>query len=851
MIFEHGELPDGLLKAHRSGRLVLFIGSGASAGSPTDLPDFACLAKQVIAELEADRELTPADYPEFVLSDIAADGFGVHAAVHRIIGAADQPNPTHHAIAELAQSSPPARIVTTNYDRLLTECGLADIPEYSAPDLPGDEAFEGIVYLHGSVADEPQHLVVTRADFARAYMALNSPTLAFLHRLFTSSPVLFIGYSANDVLMNYLLQGARGRTELYALRSGTDGPRQDELGIYRIPYGDHQNLPSLLQDWSKFAGATWQEHRERVGRIVTRPQATAGMSLHEESYLAHVVAEPSLVDQFIRQAQGGSWCRWIASLPTQDFFDPEPPPESTTARLQFWFSQQVSSDDFTADDVARLCDKGGGTLPNWVWYSMFNPARFLRRQNPDAASRCLVALADVAPPAYREPCARTIRTFLGRTTQLSDDLFVELAATWCEMISGLVGFRDGSDQVSDFWSQRPRIAAELMTVVNARLHRVNRLTSIYGGTDVSLMRAKVDGQRGGDLVHRGHLLVDAARDLMDILLRTAPTIAAGYLEVWAKSRWPILNRLALHGWTQRRDLSPADKLNWLTARHHLVDDHRLSHEMSLLISSLESALSASNTAPLRARLVRAQTGRSAKVRFERHLLVTDKDGMILYPTWRAAGGFNDPHQSRLYEHRRPYHPVTTAVADVCHELSGPGTDEPWAGLRSYVASCSEPERIALVQAAGDGVLDMAPGQRSDQWRRWMRCHWQQRLASDPVVLTDDEAAAFADWAGLVHGDDFVEAAQLVMRRRTDLHEHSVLPRLLLDAIAADAGHISVIDEHPQQVVQLLAHVLEHSEPDVVRSFEFAVPELHEALSERTEPSELAPLDEQMARLGVS
>lgn len=170
MLFENGELPDGLLEAHRSGRLVLFVGAGASAGPPTCLPDFACLAKRVIAELEANRELAAADHPEFVLGELAADGLGVHAAVHRIIGEASQPNPTHGAIAELAQSSPPVPIVTTNYDRLLSASLGSGIPEYTAPDLPGDEALEGIVYLHGSVDVEPTRLIVTRSDSAAATM---------------------------------------------------------------------------------------------------------------------------------------------------------------------------------------------------------------------------------------------------------------------------------------------------------------------------------------------------------------------------------------------------------------------------------------------------------------------------------------------------------------------------------------------------------------------------------------------------------------------------------------------------------------------------------------------------------
>lgn len=226
------------------------------------------------------------------------------------------------------------------------------------------------------------------------------------------------------------------------------------------------------------------------------------------------------------------------------------------------------------------------------------------------------------------------------------------------MNSGLVGFRDRRDRISGFWSQRPRLAAELMTVV------------------------------------------DAARDLIGILLHTETAIAAGYLEAWAKSQWPMLNRLAIHGWTVRDDVSADDKLKWLTAHAHFADDHRLSHETARISSSLESAVPASRIAPLRTRLAHAQAGRSANVHLRPHLLITDRDAEPSEPTWRAGADFNNPHQSRIYENRLPDYPVTTAVAEVCHQLSGPGTDRPWARLRSYVASCSRPAAPGPVEAHG-------------------------------------------------------------------------------------------------------------------------------------------------------
>ena len=161
---------------------------------------------------------------------------------------------------------------------------------------------------------------------------------------------------------------------------------------------------------------------------------------------------------------------------------------------------------------------------------------------------------------------------------------MELAAILFEMGTCLVGFRNSAHHViSDFWSDRPHRAAELMSIVDARLRRVDRITSIYGGTDLLLIRAAAAAQRGTGPVQRGHWLVEAAEGLMGILVETEPQTAAGYLSTWAESQSPVLNLLAIHGWRLRSDESPESKLGWLEAHDRFVDDPRFADETGLLI----------------------------------------------------------------------------------------------------------------------------------------------------------------------------------------------------------------------------------------------------------------------------
>ena len=78
---------------------------------------------------------------------------------------------------------------------------------YEAPALPLGRDFTGIVYLHGSIDRAPSRLVVTDRDFGHAYLT-DAWAARFLQEMFRKYTVFFIGYSHNDVVMNYLARGS-------------------------------------------------------------------------------------------------------------------------------------------------------------------------------------------------------------------------------------------------------------------------------------------------------------------------------------------------------------------------------------------------------------------------------------------------------------------------------------------------------------------------------------------------------------------------------------------------------------------------------------------------------------------
>ena len=602
VILEFAQLPERLVSAHAEGRLVLFVGAGASADSPSDLPLFGELATRVADVAGAPPGDVEHDAPEVLLEAIAGSGIEVHAIVHRIISESTEPNATHEAVAAIAVAGQVIRLVTTNYDRHLSACLPKEASIYEAPNLPTEVDFAGVVHLHGSVGQTADRLVITTTDFARSYIKQPSRTLVFLQQLFASQAVLFIGYSIRDTLMQYVLRAKNPGAELYTLTDKPEDPLWETLGVTAVGYTSREHLPAVLTEWAQLAGASFEEHDRRVARILSREDIDGGLCPQDESYLSRIVSDPELVRIFTERARGPVWLRWAASRPDSKLFSPGAELGPVDEALLFWFVWHHNDDDQSTAETIRLIIEHGGRLHEVAWANMVMAPNPRGGAGWEAANRLLLVLADAIPPGLG---FRALRWLEACESPRDDDLFVELVdrlsaprlvspeAVWVSM--GLRGPFEATGQDpsvdvygrgphKDFWSRRRDLAADLLSVVDGHLRRVHRIEAISGNPDPYDSRSAIErhpqnrGARGVDF------LVDAARDLWEILLADLPETAVGYLQAWAASPWAVLNRLAIHGWGHRTDTSADEKLAWLLTQDGWTRDNRLHHETMQLIA---------------------------------------------------------------------------------------------------------------------------------------------------------------------------------------------------------------------------------------------------------------------------
>jgi hypothetical protein len=258
-----------------------------------------------------------------------------------------RPNRLHEAIIDLANAGPPVRIVTTNYDvhlsSVLTALGI-QVEESMGPALPMGDDFSGLVYLHGSLRQEHRLVVVTDADFGRAYLT-DAWAARFLERMFATYTVLVVGYSHNDVVLRYLARALGPGASRYVLTADPGAPDWRQLGIHPVGYkvvdGRHTALVEAIEGWGSLASMGLVDHRQRLAQLVSAPPSQVP---EEASYLESVVGDEVLVRLFAELARGKEWLEWAATRPEfWRLFDsalaPRQPRAKTARFCVFWLTE--------------------------------------------------------------------------------------------------------------------------------------------------------------------------------------------------------------------------------------------------------------------------------------------------------------------------------------------------------------------------------------------------------------------------------------------------------------------------------------------------------------------------------
>jgi hypothetical protein len=633
MRFGEVDIPQELIDARRNGDLAVFAGAGVSVAPPSNLPGFDDLVKLVAQDTPGvdPKERKEKRFDRF-LGELhrGGEGVNVHEIVHREIDDPDaEPTPLHYELLGLFDEASQVRIVTTNFDRHFTTAARdyfdGEVPHYYAPALPPGDDFSGIAYLHGSVEQTPEELVLTDEDFSQAYIT-KGWARRFLQRLFSDCNVLFVGYSHGEAVIEYLARGISATDDKgrFALDKGWEDPCDDPteweyFGIRPIEYprneegGDHANLPKALKVWNRYARETARERADRIETIVD--QAPSELSKHQSDILEDRLQTSQGAHHFTDAASTSSWLFWAHSegflaglfesgsleTPEEIFAQwigskliPEHPdaarsligPNANRLNPEFW--KRIVRGLWDNNETEALSPE---ELIKWSQLLLISPPANLHDLS--------LLLSDGLRMPEDRKAALLLFEFLTEPIAAFEKAFTHPDSGEDQTEPSAqhkVKLRDETAQLPRAWEQvlkphLPGIAIETESIARANLQKLYRLyesvdrTHPNGETPVSIHRSAIESHPQDEHSSRQegeYVLIDAARDSIECLLDNQPDRASRVIQNWSEAGIPLLERLAVHAMAENSHVDSENKIQWLLDRGWIYTP-RLKHEVFRLL----------------------------------------------------------------------------------------------------------------------------------------------------------------------------------------------------------------------------------------------------------------------------
>jgi len=621
-------LPDALVDALEADRLVAFVGAGLSMGDPSNLPNFEQLTALIAAGTGLERE--KAEPLDRFLGRIDRQTVNVHQRACELLDVPDSlPTETHRATLRLFREPGLVRIVTTNLDQHFERSwpdvfAGSPIERYSAPALPLGRDLRGIVHVHGSIT-EPSRSVLADSDFGRAYVTEAWAT-RFLSEVFREFTVLFLGYSHEDILVDYLARALPGGEERrrFALVGSTDDPdRWRGRGIEPIHYdnsdGSHSAVQKVLSAWADEAAMTLAEHSGRMRDIVSVPPAE---EVGEEAECVRDAFRGGESDirrakmrSFFDNAKDIEWLAWADREGLlQPLFVAESHDGAPLRGLAWW---AASFAPHAADELLRIIAQKGGAVSPLFWTAIAQTLHATDDLQPGVLRAWAPILVEHEPrmggrdsieylldkcslPEDSDALLHMLEHLLTPAPHLESSLlFGKTPRVSARLRQGGHWVREAFDGLI-----RPnlaQLASNLAIVLASSLERAHRLESIGPGNHfdvVSFSRSAIEPHEQDGLDHSGFgIVIDMSREIADWASAEDPTYAEALFGIWSRSEAPIVRRLSLYLLVRLPSVTDEAKLEHVLAIRGIAD-RPLKHEVYMLLSQVFGEVSAEAQAKL-------------------------------------------------------------------------------------------------------------------------------------------------------------------------------------------------------------------------------------------------------------
>ncbi len=431
--------PKQLYRAFQENNVVVFAGAGVSMGKPSGLPNFSDLADKIAESIGKKPRFREKDNPLYEPIDLFLDQLSLNdkAVVNRraaeiLNDRYKKPNDLHLNIIKLFNDIQNIRIVTTNFDRLFTKAFYkvyrkkTNLKIYANPALPLGRDFNGIIHLHGSLA-EPEHMVLTRTDFGRAYLT-DGGVRRFLLPLFQKYTVLFIGYSLDDVVMDYMQRALPYETmeKRYVLTESKadDYYKWKSLGVEPIRFkktekeNPYSNLYELIEKLASRLSQDLIDWEKDLKFYCSRNPRF--LDAETEGQIIEALEDKDIVKTFSHVNRNEDWVIWVYERGILKNLFKETELNEIDRILGEWVSYFSNTHP---DLLAGLIKKANYHLHSWFWHQLlWTMGKNVEVKNVTQFLVLLQILLNHAPPNIN-PCSVSLLASKCKQLNLSLGLY--------------------------------------------------------------------------------------------------------------------------------------------------------------------------------------------------------------------------------------------------------------------------------------------------------------------------------------------------------------------------------------------------------------------------------------------
>lgn len=593
-------IPDEIIDAQKKGELVIFAGAGVSTPSPSDLPNFEKLAKEISQGLiPFDNSISVDTY----LGKLQNKGINVHKKTIEILTNPDSRPCSYHKNLLNLFSSDQIRIVTTNFDdHFRSVSNNEDIPFFSAPAVPLGRDFSGIVHLHGNVKNRPKDLVLTDSDFGKAYFTDGWAT-NFLRGLFANYVVLFIGFSASDPVMKYIARGlGSNNRNRYAFTEEGHSDHWEHLQIKNIEYPQsrHDLLEQAIMVWVDRINMGAFEQRRLIKDIAEKPPELNGV---EESYILGQLSDELGAQHYFDFAKDYKWVEWMDTHnKLEPIFINQILLTPFMHRLANWFSSFVNID---SEKMMKMIMEKNSINDFFIHYIV----RELRNQKDDLSSKLLgkwltVYLGHINHhkkedhidyfvnglnyPKNKE-LILVLFEYLTRPVTKYEKKFT-LTENAEEFVDIKIELQGDIYWLEKLWKNTilPHLDYYAIPIINILISHLQMVTYLLKATGhenwdpVSFSRSAIEPHEQDNYRKEMDIIIDGCRDAIEYIIKNNSKLATEYIKQCFTSESKILRRISIHSLKFSEDIDTNQKLKWIT-KNNLLFDLELKHEVYQLI----------------------------------------------------------------------------------------------------------------------------------------------------------------------------------------------------------------------------------------------------------------------------